>query len=210
VRIQSCAFALLIVSLPALGCGRSSDSHAVPAGAAPDSFRVVFQTNRGVFTVEARRAWAPLGVDRFYQLVGEHFFDENRFYRVLPGYIAQFGANGEAKRNDPWDAKKLPDDPPREKNSRGTISFAQSGPNTRTHQLFINLKDSPRLDAGGFVPIGRVVEGMSVVDSLYDEYGDIPKYHNIARLGNRYLAANFPELDYIKTARIVTAGGAEK
>jgi peptidyl-prolyl cis-trans isomerase A (cyclophilin A) len=204
-----CTLALLVSSV-ALACDRSSDSRAVPAGPAPDSFRVVFETSRGPFTVEARRAWAPNGVDRFYQLVSEHFFDENRFYRVLPGYIAQFGANGDGRRNDPWDAKKLPDDPPREKNVRGTITFAQSGPNARTHQLFVNLKDNPSLDAQGFVPIGRVVDGMSVVDSLYDEYGDIPKYHNITRLGNKYLAGNFPELDYIRTARIVGAGGAEK
>jgi peptidyl-prolyl cis-trans isomerase A (cyclophilin A) len=207
---HSRTLALVVVALLALACGHSSDSPAVPAGPAPDSFRVVFQTSRGAFTVEARRAWAPLGVDRFYQLVGEHFFDENRFYRVMPRYIAQFGANDAPKRNEAWEAKKLLDDPAREKNIRGTISFAHSGPNTRTHQLFINLKDSPRLDGEGFVPIGRVVEGMSVVDSLYDEYGDIPKYHNIARLGNKYLAANFPELDYIKTATIAGAGGAEK
>ena len=204
------ALALLIVSLPALACGRSSDSPAIPAGPAPDSFRVAFETSRGSFVVEARRAWAPQGADRFYQLVSERFFDENRFYRVMPGFIAQFGANDDPKRNETWDARLLPDDPLREKNVRGTISFAQSAPNTRTHQLFINLKDNPSLDAQGFAPVGRVVEGMSVVDSLYDEYGDIPKYRQIARLGNKYLSGNFPELDYIRTARIVGAGGAGK
>ena len=125
----------------------------------------------------------------------------------MPGFIAQFGANDDPKRNEAWEARPLPDDPSREKNTRGTMSFAQSEPNKRTHQLFINLKDNPSLDAQGFAPIGRVVEGMTVVDSLYDEYGDIPKYRNIARLGNKYLTATFPELDYIKTARIV---GAEK
>jgi cyclophilin family peptidyl-prolyl cis-trans isomerase len=190
-----------------LACGRSSDSRTAPAGPAPDSFRVAFQTSRGTFVVEARRAWAPRGVDRFYQLVGEHFFDDNRFYRVLPGFIAQFGASGDRKRDERWESEPLPDDPPRETNRRGTISFAQSGPNTRTHQLFVNLKDNPSLDAQGFVPIGRVVEGMGVVDSLYDEYGGTPKYQLIVRMGNKYLASEFPQLDYIKTARLVGAGG---
>jgi cyclophilin family peptidyl-prolyl cis-trans isomerase len=200
------ACAVILLSLPAVACGRGDDVPAVPAGPAPDSFRVVFETSKGAFTIEARREWAPRGVDRFYQLVSERFFDENRFYRVMPGYIAQFGASGEPKRNDKWDSKQLPDDPPREKNVRGTVSFAHSGPNTRTHQLFISLKDNPKLDGQGFVPIGRVVDGMSVVDSLYDDYGDIPKYHNIARMGNRYLTGNFPELDFIRTARLAGAG----
>jgi cyclophilin family peptidyl-prolyl cis-trans isomerase len=207
---RSRALALLLVSLPILACGGSGDSRSIPAGPAPDSFQVVFETSRGRFVVEARRAWAPHGADRLYQLVSERFFDENRFYRVMPRFIAQFGASDDPKRNEEWDAKRLPDDPPREKNVRGTLAFAQSGPNARTHQLFINLKDNPSLDSQGFVPVGRVVDGMSVVDSLYDDYGDIPKYHNIARLGNRYLAGNFPELDYIRTARVVGAGGAEK
>jgi cyclophilin family peptidyl-prolyl cis-trans isomerase len=175
----------------------------VVAGPAPDSFRVAFTTSRGTFVVEARRAWAPKGVDRFHALVGEGFFDENRFYRVLPGFIAQFGANDDKKRNEQWEAAPIADDPPREKNRRGTISFANLGPGTRTHQLFVNLKDNASLDAQGFAPIGRVVEGMSVVDSLYDEYGEIPKYQLIATLGNKYLARMFPKLDYITTARIV-------
>jgi peptidyl-prolyl cis-trans isomerase A (cyclophilin A) len=207
-RFRARVLALICLSL--LACGGSSDSHAIPAGPAPDSFRVAFETSRGSFTVEARRAWAPQGVDRFYQLASEHFFDENRFYRVMPGFIAQFGANDDPKRNETWDAKPFPDDPRREKNLRGSVSFAQSGPNGRTHQLFINLKDNPSLDAQGFTPVGRVVDGMSVVDSLYDEYGDIPKYHNIARLGNKYLTGNFPELDYIRTARVVSAGAPAK
>jgi cyclophilin family peptidyl-prolyl cis-trans isomerase len=202
---------LLLATIPLLaGCGDSPPPRQAVVGPAPDSFRVAFATSRGTFVVEARRAWAPKGVDRFYALVGEGFFDENRFYRVLPGFIAQFGANDDKKRNERWEATPIADDPPREKNRRGTLSFANLGPGTRTHQLFVNLKDNASLDAQGFAPIGRVVEGMPVVDSLYDEYGEIPKYHLIATLGNKYLARMFPKLDYITTARIVGANAAAR
>jgi cyclophilin family peptidyl-prolyl cis-trans isomerase len=198
---------LLALTLSALACSDPLPQRA-PLGPTPDSFRVAFATSRGTFVVEAIRSWAPKGVDRFHQLVGEGFFDENRFYRVLPGFIAQFGANDDRKRNEQWEAKPLADDTAREKNKRGTISFATLGPGTRTHQLFVNLKDNPNLDAQGFAPIGRVVEGMSVVDSLYDDYGEIPKYHMIATLGNKYLARMFPKLDYIRTATIVSPAAA--
>jgi len=180
------------------------------AGPTPDSFRVAFTTNRGTFVVQANRAWAPNGVDRFWQLANDGFFDENRFYRVLPGFIAQFGANDDRKRNKRWEEQPLPADPPREKNTRGTVSYAMLDPTSRTHQLFVNLKDNASLDAQGFAPIGRVVEGMAVVDSIYDEYGDDPKYHLIATQGNKYLARMFPKLDYIKTARVVVPGATSK
>jgi cyclophilin family peptidyl-prolyl cis-trans isomerase len=196
---------LALVPLIALACGDTPPRRTV-AGPAPDSFRVAFTTSRGDFLVQVDRAWAPRGADRFYELAGEGFFDENRFYRVLPGFIAQFGANDDRKRNKQWEAKPLPDDSTREKNRRGTLSFATLGPGSRTHQLFINLKDNASLDAQGFAPIGRVVEGMGVVDSLYDEYGEDPKYHLIATQGNKYLARMFPKLDYIKSARIVAPG----
>ena len=186
-----------------LACKDEKPRRQAPAGPTPDSFDVAFRTNEGTFVVRAVRDWAPLGVARFYQLAGEGFFDENRFYRVLPGYIAQFGASDDLKRNKYWEAHPLPDDPPREKNLRGTVSFAFLNADGRTHQLFINLKDNPGLDTDGFVPIGRVVEGMSVVDSLYDEYGNDPKYQLVATQGNRYLARMFPKLDYIETATIV-------
>lgn len=196
--------AVLAMLLPAaLACGDRGPARAAPAGPAPDSFRVAFVTSRGTFVVEARRAWAPHGVDRFHALVAEGFFDDNRFYRVLPGFIAQFGASNDPDRNRYWEARPLPDDPPLEKNRRGTVTFAALGANSRTHQLFVNLKDNANLDRESFVPVGRVVEGMSVVDSLYDDYGDDPRYHLIATMGNRYLARMFPKLDYIRTARIV-------
>lgn len=190
----------------AAACGdRSSKTSSVPAGPSPDSFRVAFETSRGTFVVEVKRAWAPNGTDRFYQLVGESFFDEGRFFRVIPGFIAQFGANNDKKINEKWEAIPIADDSVREHNTRGTLTFASDGPNSRTHQLFVNLKDNKNLDTQGFAPIGRVVEGMSVVDSIYSGYGESPSYHLIATLGNSYLKRMFPKLDVIKTARIVGA-----
>ena len=193
----------LVVLASIVACGRSYDASKVPAGPAPDSFRVAFTTSKGTIVVEAHRAWAPHGVDRFYQLVNDGFFDGDRFYRVLPHFIAQFGANDDPKRNEEWEKTPIPADPPLQKNARGTISYAQLSPDKRTHQLFINLKDNPSLDADGFAPIATVVDGMAVADSLYDEYGNDPKYDMIARLGNKYLGRMFPKLDYIETARVV-------
>lgn len=192
----------LLLAAFAVGCGRSH-SATVPAGPAPDSFRVAFKTNKGTIVVEAHRAWAPHGVDRFYRLVNDGFFDGDRFYRVLPHFIAQFGANDDPKRNEEWEKTPIPADSATQKNVRGTISYAQNSPDKRTHQLFINLKDNPNLDADDFAPIARVVDGMTVADSLYDEYGNDPKYDMIARLGNKYLGRMFPKLDYIETARVV-------
>ena len=194
----------LVVLLLAVACKEKAPVAAV-TGPAPDSFRVNFETSKGAFTVDVKRAWAPNGADRFYALVSEGFFDENRFFRVLPGFIAQFGANDDKKRNEAWEKKPIPDDSVKEKNLRGTLTFASNGANSRTHQLFVNLKNNASLDTQGFAPIGRVVQGMSVVDSLYDDYGDTPRYHLIATLGNNYLMRMFPKLDYIKTATLVRA-----
>lgn len=204
MRLMKTFPAMLLAVLSALAaCGGSSkDAGAVPSGPAPDSFRVAFATSKGTFVVQANRAWSPNGADRFYALVRSGFFDENRFFRVLPGYIAQFGINDQKKVNERWDKEPLPDDPRRESNARGTLVFTTSGPNTRSHQLFINLKDNPKLDTQGFVPFGRVVSGMAVVDSLDDEYGDTPQQQMIQALGNNYLLRMFPKLDYITTAKI--------
>lgn len=175
---------------------------AAVAAPAPDSFRVTFQTSRGAFVVGVTRAWAPRGADRFRELVQAHFFDEDRFFRVVPGFVAQFGINDKSSVNDEWDAKRIVDDSVKHTNARGTIVFATQGPQTRAHQLFINLADNGRLDRMGFAPIGRVVEGMAVVDSLYSGYGDTPDQHFIQTIGNSYLTRTFPKLDYIKTATI--------
>jgi len=197
--------ALLLVALFATaGC---SDRSAPPpvVGPAPDSFHVALATSKGNVVVAVYKSWSPHGADRFYRLVSEGFFDDQRFFRVIPQYIAQFGASADPKKNDRWDDDKIPDDPRTQSNARGTLSFAAEAPNTRSHQLFFNLKDNPKLDPQGFVPIGRVVEGMSVLDSLYDEYGDTPKYRLVATLGNEYLHRMFPRMDYIKSARVVAA-----
>jgi peptidyl-prolyl cis-trans isomerase A (cyclophilin A) len=201
--------ALLLLSLlatapSALACNRERTPEVV-AGPAPDTFRVQLSTSKGDVVVEVYKSWSAHGADRFYQLVSEGFFDEQRFFRVIPQYIAQFGASADPKKNDRWDDAKIPDDPRTQSNTRGTLSFAADAPNTRSHQLFFNLKDNPKLDPQNFVPIGRVVEGMSVLDALYDDYGDTPKYRLVATLGNEYLHRMFPRMDYIRTARIVGA-----
>ena len=194
----------LVTVAPALACSREKTPEVV-AGPAPDSFRVALSTSKGDVVVEIYKAWSPHGADRFYQLVSEGFFDEQRFFRVIPQYIAQFGASADPKKNDRWDDAKIPDDPRIQSNSRGTLSFAAEAPNTRSHQLFFNLKDNPKLDPQNFIPIGRVVDGMSVLDALYDDYGDTPKCRLVATLGNEYLHRMFPRMDYIRTARVVGA-----
>lgn len=196
--------ALLATLSAAIACGRDRPPEVV-AGPAPDSFRVALSTSKGDVVVAIYKSWSPHGADRFYQLVSEGFFDDQRFFRVIPQYIAQFGASADPKRNDRWDDAKIPDDPRTQSNARGTLSFAAEAPNTRSHQLFFNLKDNPKLDPQGFVPIGRVVEGMGVLDALYDDYGDTPKYRLVATLGNGYLRRMFPRMDYIRTARVVGA-----
>ena len=196
--------ALLVTTSTAVACGREKAPEVV-AGPAPDSFRVALSTSKGDVVVAVYKAWSPHGADRLYQLVSAGFFDDQRFFRVIPQYIAQFGASADPKQNERWDDAKIPDDPRIQSNTRGTLSFAAEAPNTRSHQLFFNLKDNPKLDPQNFVPIGRVVDGMSVLDALYDDYGDTPKYRLVATLGNEYLYRMFFRMDYIKTARVVGA-----
>jgi peptidyl-prolyl cis-trans isomerase A (cyclophilin A) len=207
MRLTTLCLALLM-SVVACKDGDGSSSQSAVTGPAPDSFRVAFETSRGPFVVQVSRALSPKGADRFYELVQSKFFDDARFFRVVPGFVAQFGINDKPKVNDAWDAKTIPDEPVKETNARGTIVFATSGPDSRSHQLFINLVDNGRLDAMGFAPFGRVVEGMGVVDSLYADYGETPDQHMIQTLGNSYLERNFPKLDYIKSTRVET--GAAK
>lgn len=179
--------------------------------AAPDSFRVAFETTKGTFKVMARRNWAPRGVDRFYYLTRHNYYDGVRFFRVIRRFVAQFGISGDPRISAAWRPLPIPDDSVRHSNKRGTISFASAGPNTRTVQLFINLVDNPRLDnlnRVGFAPIAEVVEGMAVVDSLYSGYGEGaprgkgPQQDSIATLGNAYLQRSFPLLDAIVRTRI--------
>lgn len=188
------------------GSSTAAAKTAVDTGAAPDSFRVAFETTRGNFVVQVNRAWAPIGADRFYQLVSQGFFNGDKFFRVVPGFVAQFGLNADPKRNEPWDNKRLRDDSVRHQNVKYTLTFAaMSAPNTRSYQLFLNLKDNLPLDGMGFAPIGAVVDGKPVVDSLYSGYGEAPDQTLLQTQGNAYLDRMFPKLDAIKTARIVSA-----
>jgi len=171
-------------------------------GPAPDTYRARFQTSAGDFTVEVTRAWAPLGADRLYHLIRSGFFDGDRFFRVLPGFVVQFGLNGAPRVNAAWHNASITDDPVTQHNTAGTIVFATAGPNTRTTQLFINYADNTRLDQMGFAPMGRVVDGMEVVQKIYSEYGQTPDQGLIETQGNAYLTQAFPKLDYIKTATI--------
>jgi peptidyl-prolyl cis-trans isomerase A (cyclophilin A) len=173
-----------------------------PAPQAPPTFRVRFETSRGPFTVEVRRAWAPRGADRFHQLVQSGYYDNNRFFRVVPGFVVQFGMHADPAVNAAWDKLPIQDDSVAQSNKRGSITFATSGPDTRTTQLFINLVDNPQLDGMGFSPFGTVVEGMGVVDSIYAGYGESPQQDQIAARGNAYLEQDFPQLDFIRTARL--------
>jgi peptidyl-prolyl cis-trans isomerase A (cyclophilin A) len=216
---------LIAASFVALGCGTDGAGGGASSGAssaltnpdktaitapAPDSFRVAVETSKGNFTIVARRDWAPRGVDRFYHLVRLGYFDDVRFFRVLPGFMAQFGISGDPRVNAAWEPLALEDDPVKQSNRQGTVTFAQtSAPNSRGTQLFINTVDNPNLDASGFAPIGEVVEGMAVLDSLYADYGEGAPYGGgpdqtrMTAEGNAYLAQSFPKLDFIRRARIV-------
>ena len=164
---------------------------------APATYRIRFETSAGTFTVEVTKAWAPLGADRLYALASHGFFDGARFFRVVSGFVAQFGINGNPEIQAHWREAGIPDDPVLQHNRRGTVTFATAGPNTRTTQLFISFRDNSNLDPMGFAPVGRVVEGMSVVDRLYSGYGEQPDQGRIQMEGNAYLAAQFPRLDSI-------------
>lgn len=171
---------------------------------APATYRARFETSAGRFTVEVTRAWAPVGADRFYNLVGHGFFDGTRFFRVVPGFVVQFGLNGDPQISARWRDAVIADDPVLQHNTAGTLTFATAGPNTRTTQMFINYGDNTRLDAQGFAPLGQVVEGMDVVERIYSGYEGTPDQGMIQMRGNAYLAAQFPRLDTIAAARIVT------
>ena len=173
---------------------------------APDEYKVQFTTTKGMFTITVHRDWAPLGADRFYNLVRAGYFNNLYFFRAIPNFMVQFGMSGNPAVNAVWEKANIHDDPVKESNKRGYITFATAGPNTRTTQLFINLKDNAFLDSMGFAPFGEVTEGMDVVDKLYTGYGDPPRgpdQGKIAAEGNAYLAKNFPQLDMIKSAKIV-------
>jgi len=175
---------------------------------APDSYKVQFTTTKGNVVIEVHRDWAPLGADRFYNLVRNGFFTDAAFFRVVPNFIVQFGLGPNPAVNKVWQNANFRDDPVKESNKRGTLTFATAGPNTRTTQLFINLKDNAPLDAQGFAPFGTVVEGMDIVDKIYPGYGERPAQDKITSEGKPYIDKNFPQLDRITAAKVLPAEGA--
>ena len=170
---------------------------------APDEFSVRLETSAGSVVIQVTRDWAPIGADRFYNLVRNGFYDEQRFYRVVPGFVVQWGFSGNPALNQVWHRARILDDPVKQSNTRGRITFAKSSQDTRTTQLFINFGDNSRLDGMGFAPFGEVVEGIEVVDAINAEYGEQPSQGQIGNHGNAYLAENFPNLDYIVKAEII-------
>ena len=175
---------------------------------APETYKAKFETSQGSFTIEVHRAWAPVGADRFYNLVKSGFFEDCRFFRVLDDFMAQIGINGNPAVASAWRDAKIADDPVKQSNKRGFVSFATAGPNTRTTQFFINFKDNSTLDRSGFAAFGEVTDGMSVVDKLYSGYGEGapsgrgPSQGRVQAEGNAYLMKDFPKLDYVKTTTI--------
>ncbi len=183
---------------------------------APETFKAQFITTKGNFTIEVTRSLSPHGADRFYNLVRSGYFKDVAFFRVVSGFMCQFGMHGDPAVTEKWGDARIQDDPVVGSNKRGTITFAMGGPNTRSTQFFINFGDNTRLDSMGFSPFGKVVEGMDVVDKINGEYGDMPQQGGsgpnpglIAQQGNAYLKKDFPNLDYIKSATIVPAAGSK-
>ncbi len=217
VPLRGCMLASALCSLLAVGCsGRDvPDNRPVDpasnvlaplldpdptalAAAAPDSFTLRFTTSKGDIEIRLRRAWSPLGVDRLHYLATHGFFDGARFYRVVPGFVVQFGLSGRPEVDRAFKRRMIADDPVTKSNRRGTLVFATSGPDTRTTQLFINLADNSSLDRRGFSPMGEVVRGMDVVDQINSEYGEQSNVQGrIEREGNAFFRARFPALDSI-------------
>jgi len=200
---------LVALTLAAPVCAQSLTNPAALTAQAPAVYKVKFDTSKGPFVVEVHRDWAPHGADRFYNLVKNGFYNDGRFFRVISGFMVQFGIAGDPKVAAAWRDASIPDDPVKASNTRGMITFATRGPNTRTTQVFINFGDNARLDGMGFSPFGQVVSGMNVVDALYSGYGEGaprgggPEQGRIQSEGNAYLTQAFPKLDYIKSATIV-------
>jgi len=197
------------VEVPPVATGTQA---AAPASSASDTaagktFQVRFETTKGNFVVEVHPDWAPNGAARFRELVEVGFYDKCRFFRVIPGFMVQWGMNGDPKVHAPWSENTIQDDPVIKSNLRGYLTFAKTGmPNSRSTQLFINFGDNSRLDADGFAPFAVVTEGMDVVDSINAEYRESPGQDFIRQLGNEYLKQNFPRLDFITKASLVETG----
>ena len=200
------ALFLLAAALPVPAFAQEKDTPK-----APENFRVKFETSKGDFVIEVNRSWSPNGADHFYQLVRTGFYDGARFFRVVPGFMVQFGIAGDPEVQGKWRDKTITDDRVTQSNKKGYVTFAKTGqPNSRSTQIFINYADNSFLDNQGFSPFGRVVEGMDVVEKINAEYREKPVQSQIQRRGNEYLNAEFPRLDYIEKARIVNGDDAKK
>ena len=189
-------------TLLALTLGLASTT-TFAAEQAPKEYKVKFETTAGDFIVEVHRDWAPVGADRFYEAVKGGFYDDCRFFRVVPGFMVQFGINGDPATQEKWREANIKDDPVRGSNKKAYMTFATAGPNTRTTQVFINYGDNSFLDKQGFAPFGVVTEGMDKVEEIESKYGEKPSQGLIQSQGNAYLKSKFPDLDYIKKASIV-------
>jgi peptidyl-prolyl cis-trans isomerase A (cyclophilin A) len=199
--------ALGLAATPLIAQGNLGNPAALTEQA-PATYKARFDTSKGVFVIDVRREWAPVGADRFYNLVKNGFYDENRFFRVISGFMVQFGVNGNPQVSTPWRNAQIKDDPVKQSNKRGFITFATSGPNSRTTQVFINFGDNSRLDGMGFASFGQINSGMNVVDQLYADYGEGapqgrgPNQGRIQGEGNAYLTRDFPNLDFVRKATI--------
>jgi peptidyl-prolyl cis-trans isomerase A (cyclophilin A) len=208
-----CALGLFVGAMSANAQDAKSAAYADPSKLtekAPDTFDAVFNTTKGPITVEVTRSLSPNGADRFYNLVKSGFFTDIAFFRVIPGFMCQFGIHGDPAVSAKWRDANIQDDPVKGSNTRGTITYAMAGPNTRSTQFFINFADNTGLDGQDFAPFGKVVKGMDVVDKINGEYGEGapsgsgPDQGRIQMEGNAYLKKDFPRLDYIKSATVIT------
>jgi peptidyl-prolyl cis-trans isomerase A (cyclophilin A) len=204
---------MMVLAVAAVACAQPPAGDLKNPGAlketAPAVYKAKFETTAGSFVVEVHRDWAPLGADRFYNLVKNGFYDECRFFRVISGFMVQFGLSGDPALSAVWRSAQIGVDPVKESNKRGYITYAMGGsPDTRTTQVFINFGDNNRLDQLGFAPFGKIASGMDVVEKIYAEYGEGapsgrgPGQGRIQMEGNAYLAKDFPKMDYIKKATI--------
>ena len=200
---------LATASLFAAGQAAGAASLKNPASlkeTAPATYKANFDTSAGAIVIEVHRDWAPLGADRFYNLVKNGFFDNARFFRVVPNFMVQFGMNGDPAVTAAWQGATLKDEPTKETNKKGYVTFAKTGaPNSRGTQVFINFKDNGFLDSQGFAPFGQVVSGMDVAEKITSQYGESPNQGRITAEGNVYLTKEFPKLDYIRKATIAIA-----
>ena len=202
--MKTVARMLLVLSLVVSSGIRLMADEPAAADQAPEIYKVLFETSKGNFTVEVHREWAPNGADRFHKLVETGFYDDCRFFRVLPDFMVQWGINGDPEVQKNWVKANIKDDRVIKSNKRGFITYAKSSQrDSRTSQVFINYADNSRLDADGFAPFGQVVDGMDVVDAINAQYREQPDQSLVQENGNAYLNKNFPKLDFIKKASIV-------